>query len=93
MDLLPQPPQRGQIDGNEREAGLENPHEGLRGVGLGQVLDLMGVQFDRDDEPRDDGAEGDESREEDEQHGEPALEGRLEPVDTGDWHYDYGGFD
>ena len=93
LDLLPKPPQRGQVDGNQREAGLEDPHKGLGGVRLGQVLDLMGLQFDRDDQPCHDGAEGDESREEDKQHGEPPLKGRLESEDTGHRHHDYGGLD
>ena len=92
-DLLLEPPQRRQIDGNQREAGLENPHKGLRGVGLGQVLDPMRVQFDRDDKPRHDGAEGDESGEEDEQHGEPPLRGRLKLEDGGDRRRDDGGLD
>lgn len=92
-DLLPEPPQRGQVDGDEREAGLEHPHEGFGGVCPGQVLDLMGVQFDRDGEPRDDRAEGDEGREEDEEHGEPPLKGGVEPPDAGDRHHDHSGLD
>ena len=53
----------------------------------------MRVQFDRDDKPRHDGAEGDESGEEDEQHGEPPLRGRLEQEDGGDRRHDDGGLD
>ena len=53
----------------------------------------MGVQFDRDNQPRYDRAEGDESREEDEQQGEPPLQGGLEPQDTGDRHHDHSGLD
>lgn len=93
LDLLSKPPQRGQVDGYQREAGLEDPHERLDGVRLGQVLDLMGLQSNRDDQPRHDGAEGDESREEDKQHGEPPLQERLEPEDTGHRHHDHGGLD
>ena len=59
----------------------------LGGVCLGHILDLMSLQFDRDDQPRYDRAEGDE------QQGEPPLKGGLKPQDTGDRHHDHSGRD
>ena len=78
------PPQGGQVDGNDGEAGLEGPGEVVGSIDLCLIRRQAVLLLVCDAEPGSVGAERDESRQEDEEHGKAPLQGGTEHEDVRD---------